>query len=42
MNLQCLVLHAKFHDENSEHDEIRGLICFPRRTNYIVTGMIPN
>lgn len=37
---QCLDLHAKFYDKNSELDAIRGLICFSRRPNYTVTGMI--
>lgn len=38
---QCVALHAKLYDENSEHDAVRGFICFSRRPNYIVTGMIP-
>ena len=33
------VLYEKFYHENSEHDEVRRLICFPRRPNNIVTGM---
>ncbi|KAJ6775112.1 BETA-GALACTOSIDASE RELATED [Salix purpurea] len=31
-------LHAKLYLKNSEHDEIRGFICFARRSNNTITG----
>lgn len=31
--------HAELHNKNSEHDEVRGIICFARRTNHTITGL---